>query len=126
MDSEYKYRGCGLEKLKEMSIEDLANLFKSKIRRKIKRGFSDEEKKLIEKINSGKRKLKTHCRDMVVLPSMVGKRIEVYNGKAFTPINIIEEMIGYRLGEFAPTRKIGVKHGGKQDATKKGKSGGKN
>ena len=50
-------------------------------------------------------KVKTHQREMIVLPIMVGKTIMVHNGKDYVPILILEEMIGGRLGQFALTRK---------------------
>ena len=55
--------------------------------------------------------LRTHFREMVILPEMVGSRIQVYDGKTFIDINIIPEMMGHRLGEYAITTKM-VKHGG--------------
>jgi ribosomal protein uS19 len=62
--------------------------------------------------SKGKQKpLRTHFREMVVLPEMVGSRIQVYDGKTFADINIIPEMLGHRLGEYAITIKM-VKHGG--------------
>ena len=105
MAKKFIYRGKTIEELNQMSIEQLAQLFKSKERRKIKKGFNEKEKKLLDKIRKGKKKLRTHCRDMIILPEMVGLLIHVYNGKEFISVNIREEMIGHRLGEFAMTRK---------------------
>jgi len=55
-------------------------------------------------------KIRTHVRDMIILPVMVGLTIEVYNGKEFVPVKITPEMIGHYLGEFAPTTRK-VEHG---------------
>jgi len=105
MVKKFTYRGKTLEELKKLSIDQLAQLLKARARRKIKRGFTEQEKKLLEKIRKGKKKLRTHCRDMIILPEMVGLTIHVHNGKEFLPVVIKEEMIGHRLGEFALTRK---------------------
>ena len=103
---EFSYRGKTLEELKSLSISDLSLLFKSRIRRLIKRGFTEEEKTLIESVENSKGKpVKTHCRDMIILPNMVGKNIMVHSGKGFVSIIIQPEMIGHRLGEFSLTRK---------------------
>jgi len=102
---EFKYRGKTLEELKKFSIEEFAKLIPSRQRRSLKRGFNDEQKKLLKKIQDNNKNIKTHCRDFIILPKMVGMMIKVHNGKEFTPIIIQEEMIGHFLGEFALTRK---------------------
>ncbi len=107
---EFRYRGYTLEELKNMSLEELAQLLPSRERRKIKRGFTEQEEKLLRKLRK-KGTARTHCRDMVVLPEMVGKVIFVHNGKEFVRVEIKPEMIGHRLGEFAQTRTF-VKHSG--------------
>lgn len=111
--AEYTYRGKKLEELKKMDLQELAELFKSRIRRKLKRGLTDEERKFKEKVeNASENKfIKTHLRDMIILPSFVGKTIGVYNGKEYVAVKIQPEMIGHRLGEFALTRKY-PKHSG--------------
>ncbi len=108
------FRGYGEEELKKMDLNEFAKLVKSKERRKIMRGFTPAEKKLLKDIEdtiSGKNKkpIKTHCRDMVVIPKMLGLTIYVHNGKEFVPVEITIEKLGHRLGEFAITRKR-VKH----------------
>ena len=52
-----------------------------------------------------KKRIKTHLRDLIIVPKMVGKNIEIYDGRNFQIVEITIEMIGHRLGEFAPTRK---------------------
>lgn len=54
--------------------------------------------------------VKTHARDMVILPEMVGVTILLHNGKEFLPLEITPEMIGHYLGEYAITNRP-VKHG---------------
>ena len=72
--------------------------------------------KLLEKIAKLKpgdpTVIKTWARDSEISPEMVGYTFWVHNGKNFITVKISEEMVGHRLGEFAPTRKF-VKHGGK-------------
>ncbi|ADB58406.1 30S ribosomal protein S19 [Archaeoglobus profundus] len=107
---EFRYRGYTLEELQKMSLEQLAELLPARERRKIKRGFTEQELKLLRKLRK-KGTARTHCRDMIVLPEMVGKVIFVHNGKEFVRVEIKPEMIGHRLGEFALTRRF-EKHSG--------------
>jgi small subunit ribosomal protein S19 len=106
---EFTYKGKTEEQLKELSINEYAEIVPSRIRRKIKRGFTEQEKKLIKKIEKNENNLETHCRDAVIIPSMFGKTIKVHNGKEFVAVNITSEMAGHILGEFAITRKS-IKH----------------
>ncbi len=110
---EFKYRGYTLEELQRMSLAELAELFTSRVRRHLKRGLTEAEKKLLRKIRKSppNKFIKTHVRDMVILPEMVGRTIGVHNGKEFVPVKITSEMIGHRLGEFAMVTKQ-VKHSG--------------
>ncbi len=110
---EFSYRGLNLEELQKLSIEELLPLLPSRIRRTIKRGLTIKQDKLlkdIEKANPGDM-IRTHCRDMVILPNFVGHIIHVYNGKEFHRVDIQPDMIGHYLGEFALTRQK-VKHTG--------------
>ena len=101
---EFVYRGKTLDELQKLSVSEFAELLPSRERRKIKRGFTDQEKILIEKCRKNNPSMKTHCRDMIVLPEMVGKIMSIYTGKAFFKVELQDEMIGHRLGEFALTR----------------------
>lgn len=101
---EFKYRGKSVDELKKMSLKELALLFPSRERRKIRLGFTEQEKIFLEKIQSKQKKIKTHCRDMIVLPMMIGRVIGIHAGKEFKEVEITAEMIGHRLGEFALTR----------------------
>ena len=114
MPKEFVFRGYTLEQLKQMSIQEFAKLLTAKERRKLLRGLSEEERKLLEKIKKEPDKFhKTHLRDMIILPQMVGAKIGVYRGgKAgeegpWVSLVIKPEMIGHRLGEFAiPIKKV--------------------
>ncbi len=107
---EFRYRGYTLEELQKMTLEQIAELLPARERRKLKRGLTEQEEKLLRKLRK-KGEARTHCRDMVILPEMVGKVVYVHNGKDFVRVEIKPEMIGHRLGEFAQTRKF-EKHSG--------------
>ncbi len=104
MKKGFTFRGKTLEELQQLSLNELSDLFPSDERRRIKR-LSDDEKSVLEKIKTSKKPVKTHLRSLIVLPFMVGKTIQVYNGKEFIAVTIIEEMIGHRFGEYSLTRK---------------------
>jgi small subunit ribosomal protein S19 len=111
---EFTYRGKTMEELKAMPIQDFMKLVPARKRRTLSRGFTDAQKSLIKKVeaaNQGiyKKTIKTHCRNMIILPSMVGLKILIHRGKEFSPLEIENEMVGHRLGEFAETR-IRLKH----------------
>lgn len=102
---EFSYHGKSLEEVQKMSLTDFAKLTTARIRRSIKKGFTEEEKKLLKNVDRNAQNIETHCRDMVILPSMVGKTIKVHDGRNFNPVRIEKEMLGHVLGEFALTRK---------------------
>jgi small subunit ribosomal protein S19 len=63
------------------------------------------ELSLLKKVESGSRgPIKTWSRRSTILPQFVGHTFNVYNGKKFVPVSVSEEMVGMKLGEFAPTR----------------------
>lgn len=107
MAKEFLFYGKSLEELQKMSIEDFAKLIPARQRRKLARGFTDAEKIFLKNLAAGQSDLHTHCRDLVILPSMVGKVIKVHNGKDFMPLTIEKDMLGHRLGEFSiSTKKV--------------------
>lgn len=115
MPREYRYRGYTLEQLNGMPTEALLQLLPSRARRSLNRGVSDEKRKLLEDARAMKDgklqgQIKTHARDMVILPSMVGLTISVHNGREFVPLEVKPEMLGRYLGEFVITNKK-VVHG---------------
>ncbi len=94
-----------MEELKKMSLEEFSRVLTSRERRSLLRGLTERQKKLLEEIRKDPKKFhKTHERDMIILPEMVGVKLGVYNGKEYKPIEILPEMIGHRLGEFALPR----------------------
>jgi small subunit ribosomal protein S19 len=106
---EFKFYGKTEAELKALSIEDFIKLVPARRRRTLKRGVIERHKPLLEKIKlakEGKRKkpIKTHSRDMLVVPDMLGMTIHVHTGRQFNPIIIQPEMLGHFLGEFALTR----------------------
>ena len=105
---EFEYRGKTLEELQKLSKEELMPLFTSRIRRTLKRGYDEVHKTAEAKILS-KDRVKTHCRELIILPQMVGKTVLIHNGKTFVEVHVQPEMIGHLLGEFALTRGT-VKH----------------
>lgn len=112
MAKEFNFRGKTPSELAELSHADFAKLVKARARRKLLRGLSDVEKKLlirIKKLKDSKKKIKTQSREMLALPEMIGATIHVYMGKEHFPVTITSEMLGHRLGEFALTRRE-VKH----------------
>ena len=115
MPKEFRYRGKSIEELSSMSTEALLELLPSRARRSLNRGVSEEKRKILEDARAIKEgrlqgQIKTHARDMIVLPSMVGLTIGVHNGKEFVPLEVKPEMIGRYLGEFVITNKK-VVHG---------------
>jgi len=118
MPKEFTYRGFTLEQLQSMSMDEFITLLPSRQRRSLQRGLPPEHRILLENVRKAKEAMrkganmtiKTHVRDMVILPEMVGLTIHVHNGKEFVPVEIKPEMIGHYLGEFAITNKP-VKHG---------------
>lgn len=105
MAKKFTYKGKTIEELKKLSLKEFAELIPSRERRSLLRGLPEQHKKVLEKIRKGKKKIKTHCRDMIILPEMIGAFIQVHNGNEWKSLNITEEMIGHRLGEFTITRK---------------------
>ncbi len=107
---EQVYRGKSLEELSKMSTSEFMKLVPSRARRSLKRGFTEAQKRLLLKVKKAKegktkKPIKTHCRDMVVVPDLVGHIIQVYNGKEFVIVDVTVEMLGKYLGEFVATRK---------------------
>ncbi|MBI2141214.1 30S ribosomal protein S19 [Candidatus Woesearchaeota archaeon] len=101
---EFTYRGKGIDELKGMSLKEFAALLPSRQRRTLLRGLSEQNKKLLEDIKV-KSNVKTHCRDMIIIPEIVGKSVKIYTGKEWVQVLIAAEMLGHYLGEFVQTRK---------------------
>ncbi|THE64468.1 30S ribosomal protein S19 [Salinadaptatus halalkaliphilus] len=115
-EGEFTYRGHTLDELQELELEAVAELLPARQRRSIERGLSIEKEKLLEKARNAEEEetanapIRTHLRDMPILPEFVGLTFEVYNGQAFERVRVEPEMIGHYLGEFQLTR-TSVEHG---------------
>jgi small subunit ribosomal protein S19 len=83
------------------------------MRRSLRRGLSERQRIVIEKIRSakpGEKPVRTHSRDLIILPEMIGKTIMVFNGREFFSVKIDAKKVGHYLGEFAITNQP-VRHG---------------
>jgi len=107
---EFTYHGYRIEDLQNMSQSDLLPVMPSRVRRKFMRGFTRDEEYLLSKLRSGDANIRTHLRDMVIMPEMIGRTIEIYTGKDFHKVEIQPEAVFHYLGEFALTRRR-VQHG---------------
>lgn len=118
MAKDFMYRGHTLDELQGMSMDDFIDLLPSRQRRTLNRGLTAQQRILLEKVRNAKKAIeegeeamiKTHLRDMVIVPEMVGLTILIHNGKTFVRVNIKPEMVGHYLGEFSITNRP-VKHG---------------
>ncbi|CAL1409971.1 unnamed protein product [Linum trigynum] len=115
----FSYRGVDLDALLDMPTDDLVKLFTARARRRFRRGLTRKPMALIKKLRKAKREaqpgekpepVRTHLRNMVIVPEMIGSVIGVYNGKTFNQIEIKPEMIGHYLAEFSISYKP-VRHG---------------
>ncbi|MBN1432249.1 MAG: 30S ribosomal protein S19 [Methanomicrobiaceae archaeon] len=107
---EFTYHGYKIEELQQMSLNELLPIMPARARRKYNRGLSPGQEKLISDMREGKERVRTHLRDMVIMPEMIGKTIEVHNGKEFMKVELQPEAVFHYLGEFALTRRR-VSHG---------------
>ena len=115
MVKKFTYRGYELDALQRMPMDQFINLLPARQRRSLKRGLPPHQKKLLERLRKArqtktKSQIRTHNRDMIILPEMVGLTLAIHNGKEFLPLTIQIEHIGHYLGEYAPTNKA-VRHG---------------
>ena len=117
----FSYRGVDLENLLDLSNEQLVDLLHARARRRLAhRGLKRKHTSLLKKLRKAKKAVtgvgekpatvKTHLRDMIIVPEMIGSVVGVYNGKTFNSVEIKPEMTGFYLGEFSITYKP-VKHG---------------
>ncbi len=108
----FVYRGYELEELQKLPMQDFINLLPSRQRRSLNRGFSEKQKKLLARLRNAQAEMeqekriiiRTHCRDMVILPEMIGLTVGIYNGKEFKVVELVPDMVGHYFGEFALTR----------------------
>jgi len=101
----FLFKGRTIEELQKMSLEEFSKLLPSRQRRVLLRGLSKEEKKFLERLRKSNKPVRTHLREIVIIPEMVFKKVLVHNGNTWVGVDIKPEMVGHRLGEFALTRK---------------------
>ncbi|CAG7728168.1 unnamed protein product [Allacma fusca] len=115
----FTFRGVDLDQLLDMNTKQFTELVHSRARRRLNRGLKRKSMALLKKLRKAKKDapplekpevVKTHLRDMIIIPEMIGSMVGVYNGKAFNQVEIKPEMVGHYLGEFSVTYKP-VKHG---------------
>lgn len=115
-EGEFTYRGHTMDELQEMSVDEVAELLPARQRRTVERGLSTEHRKLLERAREADPEetaadpIRTHLRDMPILPEMVERTFAVHNGESFERVEVKPEMIGHYLGEFQLTRQQ-VEHG---------------
>ncbi len=100
---EFTYRGLKVDELNKLNMDELMALLPARQRRRLKRGLTKDHRRLLSRVKN-RDVVRTHLRDMIVLPEMVGKTIEIYNGKTFNRVEIMPEMVGHYLGEYSLTR----------------------
>ena len=118
----FTFRGIDLEQLLQLSTNELRDQLTARARRRFKRGVPPKYNRLVRKLRAAKRAaaavgpheipapVKTHLRDMIIMPDMIGSVAAVYNGKHFNIVPIKPEMVGRYLAEFSITYKP-VGHG---------------
>ncbi|MFH1787632.1 MAG: ribosomal protein S19 family protein [archaeon] len=108
---EFTYKGKTIEELNKLDVRGFAEFLRSRQRRTLLRNFQKIENFINRsKIKIQKNKaIKTHSRDLVVVPTMIGWKIFIYNGNKFVPCEVTGEKLGHTFGEFAPTR-ARIKH----------------
>ena len=112
MVKEFTYYGLSKEELANITNEKLFKLFTARARRSFTRGINDDKRKLMEEMKdkNNKNPIKTHLRDLIILPYMVGVTVHIFSGKEFVPTTITLQMVGHYLGEYVITNKR-VNHG---------------
>ncbi|HZD13523.1 MAG TPA: 30S ribosomal protein S19 [Candidatus Binatus sp.] len=118
----FTYRGHTVDELKQMSMDEFIKLLPSRQRRSLTKGLTNEQRTLWEHIRASKRHnggstgkgaptgVKTQCRDMIIIPEMLGLTLQLHSGKEFTALEIRPEMIGHYIGELVITNQK-VVHG---------------
>ena len=115
-EGDFTFRGHTLDELQDMELEEVAELLPARQRRSIERGLTEEKQKLLAKARDAEEEatannpIRTHLRDMPVVPVMVDLTFAVHNGQAFERVRVEPEMLGHYLGEFQLTRSS-VEHG---------------
>ena len=104
------WKGVQEEEVGKIPMDVFMKLITSRARRTLERLNSHPKlKAFYEKLRNAqtskkKKPLKTHVREAIILPEMVGLTFAVHNGKKFIPVFVTENMVGHKFGEFSPTR----------------------
>mmetsp|Transcript_8294 Transcript_8294/g.28225 ORF Transcript_8294/g.28225 Transcript_8294/m.28225 type:complete len:149 (-) Transcript_8294:773-1219(-) len=116
----FSFRGVDLDTLLDLPMDEFVELVHARARRRFSRGLKAKPMALIKKLRKAKKEctgphdkpdvVKTHLRNMIVVPEMIGSIVGVYNGKVFNAVEVKPEMVGHYLGEFSISYKP-VKHG---------------
>jgi small subunit ribosomal protein S19 len=117
----FTYRGHTVDEIRSMSMDEFIKLLPSRQRRSLTKGLTNEQRTLLEHIRASKRHnggnsgkapspVKTQCRDMIIIPEMIGLTLHLHSGKEFTALEIKPEMIGHYIGELVITNQK-VVHG---------------
>ena len=106
---EQTFRGKTEEEIRNLSMKEFAELVPARARRAINHGFTEMQKRLLIKVKKAKegkykKQVKTHCRNMIIIPEMMGILIHVHSGQEFVPVEITIDKLGHYLGEFRMTR----------------------
>ena len=120
---EFLYRGYTLEELLGMSFDEVLGLMPSRSRRTYMRGLNYEQQVLFDNLKNAEAgaTVRTHRKDLPIIPQFVGKTVSIYDGKEFKDVEIKPEMIVHFLGEFVITRKMPVHSGPGVGATRSSK-----
>ncbi|MCL1978854.1 MAG: 30S ribosomal protein S19 [Methanomassiliicoccaceae archaeon] len=118
---EFLYRGFTMDELLAMSFDEILGILPSRARRTYLRGLNYEQQLLFDKLKVAEEPVRTHRRDLPIIPQFVGKKVSIYNGKEFKEFEIKPEMIGCFIGEFVLTRKPPVHSGPGVGATRSSK-----
>jgi len=109
---EFTFKGKNMQELNELSIDQFADLCDSRIKRSLKKGV---DKKIMKKVrivkgNPKAKPIRTHRRDLIIIPEMVGIRFAIHRGNTFETLEVTEKMLGHYVGELVFTRKR-LQHG---------------
>eukprot|EP00658_Telonema_sp_P-2_P044124 TRINITY_DN319_c0_g1_i11.p1 TRINITY_DN319_c0_g1~~TRINITY_DN319_c0_g1_i11.p1 ORF type:complete len:176 (+),score=79.58 TRINITY_DN319_c0_g1_i11:68-595(+) len=106
----FQFRGLELEALNKLKDAEISELYHARARRRMSRGMNKKYVSLMKKVRESKKDvkigdkppvIKTHLRNMLIMPEMIGGMIGIYNGKIFNAVEIKGEMLGRYLGEFS-------------------------
>jgi len=118
---EFLYRGFTMDELLAMSFDEVLGILPSRARRTYLRGLNYEQQLLFDNLKAAEGPVRTHRKDLPIIPQFVGKKVSIYNGKEFKEFEIKPEMIGHFLGEFVMTRRPPVHSGPGVGATRSSK-----